>query len=196
VARDLIPTLDRMEMRAIAAHGDTIIDGMRPLFDEAAATLTAVRERLGPNPNKEAVMGAGPAAVAAYQEREEAQRVLTLIHRVRRTMAEANYGPPGGSPGAEVPWFIVTPRDADDLAAAVGAWNTTGDRLANVSDAGFALRLNTAAETLELLAGVQRVTEAAEAADRAVLEAEKRERMAEADRHWGMAAEQRKAMKS
>ena len=60
MSRDLIPTLDRQEMRAITEHGNELIDAMRPLFDEAAATLTAVREQLGPNPNREAVMNAGP----------------------------------------------------------------------------------------------------------------------------------------
>ena len=67
---------------------------------------------------------------------------------------------------------------------------------ANVADAGYPLRLNTADETVALLAGVHRATEAAEAVERERLEAEKRARLAEHQRHWDTNKAQREAVKS
>jgi hypothetical protein len=168
-------------------RGDEIIVSMRDNFDAAVELLTAAVQLVGPNPDARLIRQGGPELAMASARWNEAVTTLQRVERVRRILAGLSYGTDPTGAGTRAQWFVATANDDEDLERAYRAYAAAGDGFANLVAEGNRLRLNTAAETAELVAGASEVTrkrrEAEAEAVRQANEAET-ERLMKPYREW------------
>jgi hypothetical protein len=160
VARDLEHPMEQRARDLCARLGDDIVVSLRPVFDDAAARVAVALDELGPRPDRDTVLSAGPLAREAWSRREQAATVLADIRRIVIDLRGGELARPA--------WFLAEADSVDVLAAAQAAMR---NHIANLIDAGYAVRLNTTAEAAQLAAGAQLATQEADRAERAARKA-------------------------
>lgn len=185
VAQQLEPLLDRQGARWMVANGDDLIDLLRPTFDQAINDMRGIVDTLGPTPNDQAVLAAGPAAATAWQHRMTTIRRLDHIVRCVMILEDAGYRTFDRVPGARYVTDVPDADTLDNLHKYIGGAHF-GEGIA----AGLTYRLNTTAEAEAVIAQARAVTAAEHAAAQAQRDAliEQRRQAREVERAEDIAA--------
>lgn len=188
VSRDAEPTLVRLERRALGASGDSLVDALRPAFDQAATATSTFIERFGTNPAAETVLAA-PGGSEAWQAQQSALAFFDRCRRLCTDLAGVYYGP-------EAPtWYLADVADADALRRAVSIHANTARSFGDLVAAGYSLRLNTNEEAEAIVAKTRTVAAEKAAARQAEGDEAKAKAKAERVRLDEESIEQAKAMR-
>lgn len=159
IRRELTGTLGKAMNAAIRTCASEILEMLRDPFGRAVAALELSVQTLGPSPNKDAVLAAGPATMASWEGRKQASKLLESVRSVRLALASAHWGP--RDQGAA--WYVASVRDLDELAAA----NRVLSRgIVALVEAGHQMRLNDLEEIEAVTSGALAVTTEEETARR------------------------------
>ncbi|MDZ7677063.1 MAG: hypothetical protein U5K29_00765 [Acidimicrobiales bacterium] len=148
IAADLDRPITSLSARALRGDADRIVAELRPHFDRAAGVVAKSVKRFGNDPDRKAILAAGPEAAANWQERQDALAELDEIRQARNSL------PSNGR--ARSAWYVV-PRRPGDLERAQELYGAPGNFFVNLIEAGLELRLNTEAEAREHEQGMTRM---------------------------------------
>lgn len=149
IAADLDRPITSLAASALRGDADRIVAELRPHFDRAAAVVAKSVTRFGADPDRKAILAAGPEAAAHWQERQDALAELGEIRQARNSLP--------GQGRARASWYVA-PRRPGDLERAQELHGAPGNYFVNLLEAGLELRLNTEAEASDYERGMTRVT--------------------------------------
>jgi hypothetical protein len=162
--RQLEPHLAAAISAALHADGDRIVTDLRPTFDRAAETVTAMAGKFSGTATPATILAAGPEASAAFHQLTEHQATLDRVWQARLGLASTcGYG----THDVPVAMCIETADDLAHLHTAGDAYRETqrpGGRWAALATAGYRLHLNTTEQARQL---VDQATEATRSQERA-----------------------------
>jgi hypothetical protein len=155
VIGDLEAPLAARACGALREHGDELVEGLRPHFDQAAAKLTAAAALVPSGSDAAVAVARGDDAVRAWRELGEAGAALDALATVRAQLVAVGYGAYDPAPASLV---IARFASRDEMAAANGIMvgrdprsrTEQGGRWRLLLDLGLTPRLNTATEARDV----------------------------------------------